>query len=225
MSGDGIIILLAGASVCLSFIFWIWFCYRPDTLLKSLIKTASILILAWVSYLADGPVLLTLGLAFSAAGDWFLSRHGDRAFLIGMIAFAAAHVAYIVLFLTDGQGELGTLLSGWRLGGVVILAIIGATLGRRISGHAGALKIPVALYVGVIFGMGLAALSMPTDGALIWAMIGAGLFLISDMILGSERFLPNFPDKFRLSAAFLVWSLYWSAQAAILCGFVLGDMV
>jgi len=71
---------------------------------RSASKTASVLLLSGLAMTAGGPWLLVAALALSAAGDFFLSRAGDRSFLLGMAAFFSAHLAYIWLMLDLGTG-------------------------------------------------------------------------------------------------------------------------
>ena len=57
---------------------------RPVGMLRSLLKTGSVALLA-LGALTGGAPLLALALALCALGDWFLSRAGDRAFLAGVV--------------------------------------------------------------------------------------------------------------------------------------------
>ena len=50
--------------------------------------------------------VMTRQRVFSAAGDFLLSRPGQKMFLAGMVAFAAGHLAYIAGFWTRAS-ELG----------------------------------------------------------------------------------------------------------------------
>lgn len=76
--------------------------HRPEgDALRSLVKTASVACLALAALAAGAPPAIAAGLALGALGDWFLSRPGDRAFLAGMAAFGAGHLAYAA---SSGRG-------------------------------------------------------------------------------------------------------------------------
>lgn len=169
---------------------------------RSALKTAPVAVLA-VGALAFGPLWLALGLGLSALGDWALSRDGDRAFLAGLISFAAAHLAYIALF-SGAQVPLGAL---------VLLALAISTEFWLIP-HTGALRWPVRGYVGIICVMGAFALGLPQ------ARLGAGVFIVSDLILAVQLFRLRPGTALYKLAGRALWGLYIAAQALIFAGFV-----
>lgn len=89
-------------------------------LARSAAKTLAVALLAALAVMQGGPPLLVAALALSAAGDAFLSRDGEKAFLGGLASFLVAHVAYVVLFLEVGGGigllapNRGAARSRWR---------------------------------------------------------------------------------------------------------------
>lgn len=170
----------------------------------SIAKTASTALLALTALLADGPPLLIAGLALGAAGDFALSRPGQPAFLAGMGAFAAGHLAYIWLMWTpEGMGQI------WPLG-LAMLALAVSTEFWLIP-RTGELRWPVRAYVLIISLMALAALSLPPDQTL--TRIGAGLFVLSDLLLAIHLFVAP-----RRWLALTLWPAYWGGQALILMG-------
>lgn len=188
----------------------IW-CYRPPSWRKSVVKTASVALLALAVLVAGGPEWLIAALALGAFGDFALSRPGDRAFLIGLIAFAAAHLAYLVLF--SGLPREG--LSFW---GLAALGALGGGMALALWPHTGALRWPVMGYVAVICTMGLAAFSVTGFGASI--TLSAVLFILSDTVLASEMFLLAPTHPLRRITPFLIWCTYWSAQAGFAATFL-----
>jgi len=80
------------------------------------------------------------------------------------------------------------------------------------------MKRPVAAYVAIISAMGLAALHLPATHGL--AMIGAGLFVASDLVLSVELFRMNENSPQARTASHVVWPLYWIGQGLILVGMV-----
>lgn len=189
------------------------------SLLRSAVKTISTALLAWLAWSRGGPDLLIIGLALGSLGDLFLSRDGDKAFLGGLASFLAAHVAYIALFLDQGAG-LGILSAEpWRgaLAGLVAVFAFGVLfiLMQRVPPT---LRIPVIAYSLTIMGMGITALTTSN-----WLVIaGAGMFMMSDTLLGWERFVSPAISPHRPLLRFSVWVLYYLAQLLITLGFVLG---
>lgn len=180
------------------------FAAAPASGLKSAVKTGAVAALALLGFGLGAPGPVIAGLALGAIGDFCLSRPGERAFLAGMGAFAAGHLAYFLWFLRLGAGAppLGAAL------GVALLGIVALFF---IAPRAGALRVPVSAYVGVILAMVLAALGVPGHPL---ATAGALVFMASDLVLALELFVLG-PDL-RRPAAYLVWALYWPAQALIL---------
>lgn len=123
-----------------------------------------------------------LGLLLSLAGDVFLMLEHDK-FIAGLAAFLGAHLAYIAGFLL-APVEVAAALAGL---GVAAIGI--GTIGRRIHRAASRsdrrLGVPVAVYVGVISTMVVAAAATTS----LVALAGAALFYVSDAILGWNRFV------------------------------------
>lgn len=187
------------------------YCARPPSLTRSVIKTAAVAGLALAGLLFTVPGMIVLGLALGALGDWFLSRPSSRAFLAGMGAFAAGHLAYVAAFIEFGAGPPPVLAA-------LILLVLAGSTELWLAPRTGALKAPVRGYVGVIVLMALAALGLPARHGELQA--GAVLFLLSDLVLAVEIFvLADGPA--RRAARHLLWAFYWSGQALILWGALL----
>jgi len=187
--------------------------------LRSLVKTAAVALLALAAWQAQAPMLLTLALTLCALGDLCLSRPGERAFMAGVGAFAAGHLAYVALFLTREPSDPGLLVSGWRLAALVGLTLLGAAMAARLAPRAGALRIPVLLYIPIILGMGVCALTLPPVGGLALAPVAAACFIASDLILAWEVFLFRPGHRLLRLTPYAVWPLYWGAQAGFLAAF------
>lgn len=188
-----------------------------ETLLRSAVKTLAVALLAALAFIQGGPLLLAAALALSAIGDAFLSRDGDRAFLGGLASFLAAHLAYIALFFRAGGGwEL--LAEPWRLVLAVAMAAFAAgmlvMLWRRVAPD---LRLPIAAYAAAILGMGVSALTLDN----VWVIVGAVLFMASDGLLASEKFLVPAISRHREWMRHAVWALYYAAQLMITLGFLL----
>lgn len=183
---------------------------RPVSLMRTVAKTAAVGALAGLALYVGGPGLLLLGLALSAIGDAFLAHEGDVAFLGGLGSFLAAHIAYAVLFISAGPG-----LADAPLSGVLAVIVFGVGMGTLMVRKAGPLAVPVAAYVLAIAVMGLGGVTL--GGLVLW---GAVLFMASDAILGSEKFLMSATSPLRRLTSPAVWVLYYAGQTLITLGLV-----
>lgn len=150
-------------------------------------------------------LLAGLGILFSWAGDVLLASPGDLGFLIGLGCFLLAHVAYITLFLRRLRKRPIQLASVVYLAWLVALVWI-------LAPHLGSLLIPVVAYGVVLSAMGIIALSCNA-----WIAIGGALFVVSDSLLGLNRFLPGFEPS---HVDFLIMLSYLLAQGLIAAGVI-----
>lgn len=187
-------------------------------LARSAAKTLAVGLLAALAVMQGGPLLLVAALALSAAGDAFLSRDGEKAFLGGLASFLAAHIAYVALFLEAGGG-IGLLTAQWWRGAIALalaafVIVMLAALWRRVGPS---LRAPIAVYVAAILAMGISALTTSYP----WVIAGAVVFMASDGLLATERFLLAAISPHRVWLRYAVWVLYYAAQLAITLGFLL----
>lgn len=209
----------------LAALYWLRYCRAGPGWVKSAVKTGSVLGLALAAWLAGGPVLLLAALLASALGDFLLSREGEGPFIAGVAAFAAGHVAYVLLFLDHSGGHPGgapdtlSLPVAYTLASALVLLC--GVMGWLLWHRAGALRLPVLLYIPVILAMGLAALTVPLTGALALVLAGALLFVLSDTLLALERFVLARGHPMHRLAPFAVWPTYWGAQLSLTLGFTL----
>ncbi|MDQ6432638.1 lysoplasmalogenase [Mesorhizobium sp. LHD-90] len=189
----------------------------PPRFVASLVKTLAVALLAVLAAMQGGHWLLVLALALSAAGDLFLSRPGEKAFLAGLASFLAAHIAYIVLFATIGGGFALLAAQPWRGAAAAVLTVYGLVmlvlLWRRIGPE---LRLPVAVYIVAILGMGISALTL--DAPLV--IFGALLFIVSDTLLAGEKFLLPAISRYRDRMRYAVWGTYYLGQLAITLGLI-----
>ncbi|KRB29040.1 hypothetical protein ASD99_26085 [Mesorhizobium sp. Root695] len=190
----------------------------PPTLARSAVKTLAVAMLAVLAALQGGPLLLVSALALSAVGDAFLSRDGERTFLGGLASFLVAHIVYVALFLHSGGGLELLGAESWRgaiaLAMAVFAIVMLAALWRRVGPS---LRVPITVYIAAILAMGVSAL---TTGS-VWIIGGALLFMASDGLLATEKFLAAAISPHRDWMRFAVWALYYAAQLAITLGFLL----
>lgn len=205
--------MLAGAYFAAGIVAAILYLPRTNSQMRwkrSIRKTLPVALFALAAALGEAPYLLTIALALSAVGDLALSRPGTRAFLIGMIAFALAHVAYIAVILPDFDMPAVMILP------VIALIMFGVSTERWLAPHTGDLRLPVRGYVLVIMIMGIAALGLIEVRPL--ALIGALLFVVSDLVLSVETFVMGADHRRRIMAGKTIWITYIAAQACLLLG-------
>lgn len=153
-------------------------------------------------------ILLT-ALLFSWIGDVILlfADIAEIYFILGLVSFLIAHIAYCVLFNKQNTLELhinkalfiiGSLLIAFYLIGMITV----------LMPHLGELKIPVVIYASVISIMLLFAF----NGYLIWKrkgalyiFLGAAVFVVSDSILAMNKFhAPIYKSSFFIMLTYLV---------------------
>ncbi len=166
--------------------------------------------LSWQTPAAESryTAWVLVGLALSLVGDVALMFPQPKAFLIGLVGFLLAHVAYTIVF---------TLYNPWQPADWVtafLLLLAAGALYRYLEPNLGKMKRPVILYIVVICVMVNRAVSTlfgdaltPAQGWLI--ALGAFLFWLSDLMLGINKFGRPFRWN-RLSLA-----LYYGGQLLI----------
>ncbi|MFK0038031.1 lysoplasmalogenase [Pseudomonas monteilii] len=190
------LIILALAAAAL----YIYALASDNTVLALLAKP--IPVLALIAWLRSAPASayrtwISIGLAFSVLGDILLAIPADL-FVFGLAAFLCAHLAYLRAYCSH------TLRPA--LPALLLSAVTGLTLLSVLANHGlGPLLVPVALYALAISAMLWRALAC---GGL--AALGAGLFVLSDSLIGIDRFVSPFA-----AAPYLIILTYWLGQWAI----------
>jgi uncharacterized membrane protein YhhN len=164
-----------------------WTRVRPNTVLETVSKPLTTVLVMWVAIAADGPraatILAIIGLVFCMLGDIALLDAIDR-FVVGLVCFLVGHVVFIAMFAT-----LHLPRPWWGLVLGAVLVVHAAIGGRRIvAGAAGkepALKVPVIAYLVVILSMAVVA-AMTGNW---WGIAGASAFVLSDTLLGWRAFV------------------------------------
>lgn len=161
-------------------------------------------------------ILLT-ALLFSWIGDVILlfADIAEIYFIIGLVSFLIAHIAYCVLFNKQNTGEIHINKVLFAIGSLVIAFYLIAMV-MILMPNLGDLKIPVIIYASVISTMLLFAF----NGYLIWKkkgalyiFLGATVFVISDSILAMNKF--HAPIQ---QSAFFIMLTYLVAQYLIVYG-------
>lgn len=209
-------VLLLGAVCALAYLA---LAPRPVGNIRSVIKTLAVALLALGAAMAQAPAMLIVALGLCALGDWLLSRTGEAAFMAGIGAFAAGHLAYVALFLTHPQADPARLMQPPYIWIAVGFVLLGLAMASLLAPRAGALKGPVLGYIPIILAMGIAALAVPGQGALVWVLPAAMAFVASDLVLAIEKFMLADEHPARRMTPLVIWPLYWGAQAAFLAAF------
>lgn len=149
-----------------------------------------------------------LALFFSLLGDIFLMLPGD-VFIPGLLAFLTAHVFFIVCFFGLDKEEPAVI-------NLVFLIGYAALVVPRVLAASGSLKVPVFAYMLCLLAMAQVASSRASSrkrgsGMLVW---GAWLFVLSDSLLGWDKFVGTIPFR-----DVLVLGSYFLAQLLLFLGF------
>lgn len=156
--------------------------------------------------------ILLFALFFSWMGDVLLMFANQHAlfFILGLISFLIAHLAYIILFQKQNKvNENKNYL--WFIPFVIIYLV---TILGFLWSFLKEMKIPVLVYAIVISLMLLMSIKAyfqwkkPSNH---WVLIGAILFVISDSILAIDKF----HSPVQLSS-FWIMSTYLAAQFCIM---------
>ncbi|KAL4894388.1 YhhN-like protein [Aspergillus ambiguus] len=188
-------------------------------------------------------VLITTGLLLSLVGDFFLlpsqgdffnrnsstERKISISFQLGVVAFAAAHIAYIFAFLHDSQDVSRELFATTFVTTMVLakwLGVIYPPAHSSISKNVLDLAIPadmkplVFAYAAIISCMFAVAVStVPSSTSTGWAYqrsLGAAMFVTSDIFVAKDAFCrtpaPNKRSWFRIAVGY---GLYFWGQMVI----------
>ncbi len=166
--------------------------------------------LALLIWLREAPAgayrrWITIGLWLSLLGDMLLQWPADL-FVFGLGAFLLAHLAYLLAYLGDTRrlAPLDLLIAALAAGGMFfILARAGL----------GPLLLPVALYslaIGAMLWRALARVGVVPPRSAWLAAGGAALFVLSDSLIGINRFVASFEG-----ARHAIILSYWLGQFGI----------
>ncbi|WP_137823093.1 lysoplasmalogenase [Pseudomonas sp. D(2018)] len=192
----GVLAFLTGLALELD---WLCFVSKPVPIIA---------LLLWLRRAPSGPYRrwIAIGLALSLLGDMLLQWPADL-FVFGLGAFLLAHLAYLRAYLLDTR----------RLAPMALLVALGSggtIFALLASGGLGVLLVPVACYALAISAMlwrALARLGADLDRqSALLAAGGAALFVLSDSLIGLNRFVSPFG-----AASYLIILSYWLGQWGI----------
>lgn len=170
---------------------------NSDVLLFKTISSLCFLICAFLSY-KKSPIskkysfIIMIGLLFGLIGDVFLAPpYTETRFSIGASAFAVGHILFAIAFLTLVSIKLKDFILSSILSGSFIYFITHNSsfeLGERL---------PVACIYSVIISfmfiksLGIFKFRKINIFFCYFTILGAFLFLISDLVLTFKLFIPN----------------------------------
>lgn len=128
------------------------------------------------------------GLILGLVGDVCLGLPGTVPFKVGLVAFLAGHILYIVAFAILAQAR------SWINPVNILIAAVSGAVYWWLLPHLGDMVIPVTLYLVVISLMVAAAWAAFRSPALTrngaWFILaGAVLFYVSDIFVAHQRFV------------------------------------
>lgn len=193
--------------ISISGFFAIWGKYQKRKFIHYAFKPLTMILiisLAWerVTSLPSGYGYFILsGLCVSLLGDIFLML-SEKHFRSGLLAFLAAQVLYILAFSRD--------IEALSLLPLFIILAYGAMVYLFLFSSLGRYRAPVLVYILAISAMAWLAFcrhSNILERESLMAMVGAGLFLISDTLNAFNRF----KKSFQIAQA-LILGTYFAAQ-------------
>ncbi|MCZ8177728.1 MAG: lysoplasmalogenase family protein [Rhizobium sp.] len=189
---------------------YLWILPREKTVFRAIWKTLPVLLLSLYAFLVGAHFLLVAALLLGAVGDWSLAFEGDRAFLGGVTAFLAAHIAYVALLLTISEPEIA-FGEVWRLVAGALVALLTFSVLIRIWRPAGRLALPIGLYVLLFMVLVWLTLGLRSP----FAFVGAALFILSDIVLTIRKYWTGPDHPIDGAAAYFVWVSYYAAQVIL----------
>ena len=165
--------------------------------------------------------LVIAALLFSWIGDVLLMLQGriQELFIFGLMAFLAAHVCYIFAYRHARDKKPDKDYSAFIRGRSIFLVFVGLALIYMLYPGLEAMLVPVIVYTIVLIAMGISAVNRrgkTSDKSFIMVYSGALLFILSDAMIGIDKFLnPIF------HARLLIMATYISAQFLIVKGIML----
>ncbi|MEL7581385.1 lysoplasmalogenase [Pseudoalteromonas sp. D15MCD-2] len=149
-------------------------------------------------------ITLLFALSFSALGDVLLALDTGQLFIGGLAAFFVSHAFYTITMLP---------IKNWRLDVVFLYLFLAIIVFCLFYPNLNDLLIPVLFYMLVLTIM--ASLTWMTDKSNGFLVLGGALFVVSDSILGLNRFYLEIAH-----ADIAIMITYYIAQLCLVTGFL-----
>jgi uncharacterized membrane protein YhhN len=149
--------------------------------------------------------VMAIGFIAAAAGDLFLALHRQDYFIQGLSCFLITQIAYSIAFIDQSKG----LLRRWPYW--LPIPIVAAGVFFLAYPHLADHLLPVTVYALALIVMTVSAsLAEARPGRIYF---GALLFLLSDALIGIDRFVWSFDH-----ALLIIIATYFFAQYLIFTG-------
>ncbi|WP_188731426.1 lysoplasmalogenase [Pseudoalteromonas gelatinilytica] len=149
-------------------------------------------------------ITLLFALSFSALGDVLLALDTGQLFIGGLAAFFISHTFYIITMLP---------IKNWRLDVLLLYLFLAIIIFCLFYPNLNDMLIPVIFYMFVLSIM--ASLTWMTDKSNGFLVLGGAVFVISDSILGLNRFYLEI-----VHADIAIMITYYIAQFCLVTGFL-----
>ncbi|MDC3191868.1 lysoplasmalogenase [Pseudoalteromonas elyakovii] len=149
-------------------------------------------------------ITLLFALSFSALGDVLLALDTGKLFIGGLAAFFVSHAFYIITMLP---------IKNWRLDVVLLYLFLAIIVFCLFYPNLNDMLVPVLFYMLVLTIM--ASLTWMTDKSNGFLVLGGAVFVISDSILGLNRFYLEIAH-----ADIAIMCSYYLAQFCLVTGFL-----
>ncbi|WP_063703591.1 lysoplasmalogenase [Pseudoalteromonas gelatinilytica] len=164
-----------------------------------------VVVLKWRSQLQNRTfITLLFALSFSSLGDVLLALDTGQLFIGGLAAFFISHTFYIITMLP---------IKNWRLDVVLLYLFLAIIIFCLFYPNLNDMLIPVIVYMLVLSIM--ASLTWMTDKFNGFLVLGGAVFVISDSILGLNRFYLEI-----VHADIVIMITYYIAQFCLVTGFL-----
>lgn len=159
---------------------------------------------------------LLAAIFFSWGGDVFLLNTTDIYFMLGLVSFLLGHLSYIISFTLDIRrtNNRSDIISGRPFYLLPFVVFLGGFL--YLLRNIGDLFIPVVVYATVLVLMVITALrryGRVETTSFRWVFWGALLFMVSNSLIATNRFLVPLPF-----ADAWIMLLYCTSQYLIVVG-------
>jgi alkenylglycerophosphocholine hydrolase len=144
------------------------------------------------------------GLIFSALGDFFLDYDRLNWFIFGLGSFLFAHIFYML-----SLKPLARNIAKKHIKIIAMYCIYGAAMFSLIASGLGELFIPVLVYMSVLLLMAITTLISEKSNN--WLIIGGLSFVLSDSMLGINKFYAPIP----YASVFIMISYYFAQYALV----------
>ncbi len=152
--------------------------------------------------------IVFVGLVLSLFGDVFLIGLSQRNFLLGLMSFLFAHIAYITAFVTGGLNRRWVARAALPVTAITVAVLL--WISPHVAPH---LATPVYVYTAVISLMVISAFGARGSGAPRLIVAGALMFFVSDLSVAAQRIIQSdFPT--------MIWGLplYYAGQLCLALG-------